>query len=581
MAGAFSESPLRRELLVGVALSGSAFLALSMLCKEYSRAIPTERKSPHLKLGSKDSQCASVGSTVSSRDTKKEQIDDLNKQISFLKLTKEQAVRERDALKERLQELTASAVPRKNSKRECRSRMSWRQGALIGQGRFGTVHIGMNNDTGAMMAVKHIKFNHNDVLVKNKIIALEEEIEHMKSLRHPCIVRYLSCEREGDGVSIFTEYVAGGSLASLLQQFGAFKADITKYYVREITLGLQYLHSQGVTHGDVKTANILLTVDGQCRLTDYGCMKIITSLQPQRNGLQPSPSWVAPEVLQRKDLDTSTDIWSLGCTTLEMATGRPPFDHLRLTPLQLSSLLSSDRPLELPSTLPAAMAEFVASCLQRTPSLRPTATALLSHSWLKSAASPLFPNMKNLDPLPSPKPSSTVKTILGRRLASLLDRINVHSVARSYFWRWHRYTFKRRSVPMLCVSPDPSVVSTSRRPSFPNNVSIATIDTDANYLDQNWSSSRVNTRSSTSLRRTPRTSLRELEAMPSPTTEGWFTPSRSILYSDEISHESFHQSCEMVSFVARKAEELEASFEIPAQTIPMHKTLSEILSTDP
>ena len=142
------------------------------------------------------------------------------------------------------QSVSTNISPKHRKSQACK----WKKGALIGQGGFGKVHIGLNTATGELMAVKNIQFNRMDPDIKTKLAKIQLEIQTMKTLDHPNIVKYFFTERSGDSMNIFMEYVPGGSLSDLLTQFGALSVGTTCYYTRQILIGVRYLHSQSIIH---------------------------------------------------------------------------------------------------------------------------------------------------------------------------------------------------------------------------------------------------------------------------------------------------------------------------------------------
>lgn len=158
----------------------------------------------------------------------------------------------------------------------------WTCGDLIGQGAFGSVYLGMDNDTGHLMAVKQVSLGHVGTASSSKITehvrSVEAEVGLLQQLDHPNIVRYLGTERTPKALNIFLEYVPGGSIASLLSKFGPFKESLVKVYSKQILLGLEYLHKNGIMHRDIKGANILVDNTGLVKLADFGASKKIEDL---------------------------------------------------------------------------------------------------------------------------------------------------------------------------------------------------------------------------------------------------------------------------------------------------------------
>ncbi|XP_076931976.1 mitogen-activated protein kinase kinase kinase 3-like [Bidens hawaiensis] len=159
----------------------------------------------------------------------------------------------------------------------------WRRGELIGRGTFGQVHMGMNLDSGELLSVKQVSNS-----------ALKE------------------------------------------------KTQVTKMYTKQLLLGLDYLHNNGIMHRDIKGANLLVDNKGCIKLADFGALKQVVELE--------TPYWVAH------------DIWSVGCTIIEMATG-------------------NSHP-SIPDQLSSEAQDLLLKCLHMEPELRPSASDLLQHPFV-------------------------------------------------------------------------------------------------------------------------------------------------------------------------------------------------------
>lgn len=206
----------------------------------------------------------------------------------------------------------------------------WFKGQLIGKGIHGRVYLGMNASTGEFLAVKQFEVSAkaagiDNAKMKELAAALDQEIDKMKGLDHVNIVQYLGCERNETSFSIFLEYVSGGSLGSCLRKHGKFEEEVVSSLTRQTLDGLAYLHREGILHQDLKTDNILLDLDGTCKISDFGISKSIGDIYG--TNLQGSVYWMAPEIIrsQGHGYSAKADIWSLGCVVLEMFAGRRPW----------------------------------------------------------------------------------------------------------------------------------------------------------------------------------------------------------------------------------------------------------------
>lgn len=210
----------------------------------------------------------------------------------------------------------------------------WFKGQLIGKGTYGRVYLGMNATTGEFLAVKEVEVNPKAAggdknKMKELVAALDQEIDTMQHLDHVNIVQYLGCERKETSISIFLEYIPGGSIGSCLRKHGKFGESVVSSLTRQTLSGLAYLHREGILHRDLKADNILLDVDGTAKISDFGISKKTDNIygNDKTNSMQGSVFWMAPEVIrsQGQGYSAKVDIWSLGCVVLEMFAGRRPW----------------------------------------------------------------------------------------------------------------------------------------------------------------------------------------------------------------------------------------------------------------
>ncbi|KAL5538346.1 hypothetical protein UlMin_045716 [Ulmus minor] len=277
----------------------------------------------------------------------------------------------------------------------------WRKGDLIGCGAFVSVYLSMNLDSGELIAVKQVLTAATTASKKKKAQArikeLEEEVKLLKNLNHPNIVGYLGTLRDEETVNILLEYVPGGSISSLLGKFGAFMEAVIRTYTKQLLLGLEYLHRNGIMHRDIKGANILVDAKGCIKLADFGASKQVVELATMTGAksTRGTPYWMAPEVILQTGHTFSADIWSVGCTVIEMATGKPPWSQQYQEVAALFYVGTTKSHPPNPEHISAEAKDFLLQCFQEEPNLRPAASELLQHPFVTGDSMESYPVIHN------------------------------------------------------------------------------------------------------------------------------------------------------------------------------------------
>lgn len=278
--------------------------------------------------------------------------------------------------------------------------VKWMQGALIGQGSFGSVFLALHAVTGELMAVKQVEVPSNtnsnlDKKKENMVAALKREIDLLRDLQHENIVQYLGSNSDAEHFNIFLEYVPGGSVAAMLNSYGQLQEPLIRNFVRQILAGLSYLHGRDIIHRDIKGANVLVDNKGNIKISDFGISKRVEAsalLAPQKNGghihrpsLQGSVFWMAPEVVKQTSYTRKADIWSLGCLIVEMFTGNHPFPNCS----QLQAIFQIGNSSAKPDTPEKASEEgkaFLNKTFEVDHEKRPSADELLLMPFLRQIA---------------------------------------------------------------------------------------------------------------------------------------------------------------------------------------------------
>eukprot|EP01062_Namystynia_karyoxenos_P052622 TRINITY_DN4220_c0_g4_i1.p1 TRINITY_DN4220_c0_g4~~TRINITY_DN4220_c0_g4_i1.p1 ORF type:complete len:1658 (+),score=475.71 TRINITY_DN4220_c0_g4_i1:109-4974(+) len=296
--------------------------------------------------------------------------------------------------------LSSSPSPQHGVAREFRTgrgdrEQTWYRGErCLGKGAFGEVWLAMG-EAGQLVALKALPLpsppkrrqrrglrDCQKHIPPEEVGALVQEVDLMTKLRHDNIVWYLGSGVVGRCIVIVMEYLPGGSLMGLVGEFGAIKIGPARRYIADMLDGLAFLHQQGIVHRDLKPANVLLTIEGQCKLADFGASGELAS-KSVIGGIAGTPLYMAPEAVRQAG--KPSDMWSLGITVIQILTGRLPYD----IPEGGFNAMGFMRRLErgevvpkLPPTLQPAVAALVRGCLCHEAGARPTADELLQHEFL-------------------------------------------------------------------------------------------------------------------------------------------------------------------------------------------------------
>ncbi|NWU37618.1 M3K19 kinase, partial [Hylia prasina] len=265
----------------------------------------------------------------------------------------------------------------------------WTRGEVLGKGAYGTVYCGLTSQ-GQLIAVKQVVLDTSHQLTTEKEYQkFHEEVDLLKTLKHVNIVTYLGTCLEDSILSIFMEFVPGGSISSVLNRFGPLPEVVLCKYTKQILQGVAYLHDNRVVHRDIKGSNVMLMPTGVIKLIDFGCARRLAwaSLSGTRSELLRSvhgtPYWMAPEVISECGYGRKSDIWSVGCTVFEMATGKPPLASMARAAAMFYIGARAGLMPALPQRFSSAAAEFVRACLTRDQHERPSAVQLLEHPFVK------------------------------------------------------------------------------------------------------------------------------------------------------------------------------------------------------
>ena len=236
----------------------------------------------------------------------------------------------------------------------------------IGKGAYGSVHKGIHIPTGNVVALKIINLDTED----DDVGDIQREVALLTQLRDaPNVTQYYGCYLDGPRLWIVMEYAQGGSVRTLMKACsgGVVEEKYVSVIIREVLLGLCYLHRSSIIHRDLKAANVLITAAGKVMICDFGVSALLSTATSKRNTLVGTPHWMAPEVAHAAAYDTKADIWSLGIMVYEMIKGSAPNAHI-LDQMKLIQMIPKMKPPRLNEGEGSKdLREFVSQCLKELP----------------------------------------------------------------------------------------------------------------------------------------------------------------------------------------------------------------------
>jgi len=246
----------------------------------------------------------------------------------------------------------------------------------IGEGTFGEVFSGVDIRTLDQVAVKKMSLENN---FEEDLIA---EIHTMKSLKHENIVQLKDAYGWDDSIWLVMEYMEGGCLTDIIE-FIKLKETHIAYFLKESLKAITYIHNLHRIHRDIKSDNILLDMEGNVKLADFGYTVQLTESRKKRQTSIGTPYWEAPEVITGDQYDNKVDVWSCGIMSLEMVNGEPPY--MDFPPIMALRLILIDGIPTLEGDWSDDFKSFLNSCLQIKARNRSSSFDLINHIFLSKA----------------------------------------------------------------------------------------------------------------------------------------------------------------------------------------------------
>ncbi|XP_062920546.1 serine/threonine-protein kinase PLK3 [Mobula hypostoma] len=277
------------------------------------------------------------------------------------------------------------------------------RGRLLGKGGFARCYEMTDLSSNKIYAVKVIP--HSRVSKPHQKEKIEKEIELHKSLSNKYIVKFYHSFEDDENIYIFLEHCSHKSLAHILKARKTLTEPEVRYYLRQIILGLRYLHVRDILHRDLKLGNFFINDNMEVKVGDFGLATKLLPVDQRKRTICGTPNYLAPEVLNKQGHGPEADIWSLGCVMYTMLFGRPPFETS-----DLKDTYRCIRAAEytMPSSFSVAAKDLIGSILKKNPEQRPTLDAILNHDFFAKGFTPdvLHPSSCTMAPeLSGPVPT--------------------------------------------------------------------------------------------------------------------------------------------------------------------------------
>lgn len=253
----------------------------------------------------------------------------------------------------------------------------WKIGQMIGAGSTSEVYKVFDSNTGIIVAGKKIALFDEPELEKS----IKSELNILCGIQHPNIVKFYDHYQQPDGIWFFMEYIPE-TLELIYRNYGGVTPDNARQYTKQLLSAIKYLHDNKVIHKDIKCSNVLISSEGVIKLSDFGSSKKFdqtnSTVAYNVNGamtFRGSVLWMAPEVMKDNKYGRKSDIWSFGCTVLEMLTAKTPWADKNYDN-EMNAILDiglGDEIPKIPQNLPESLKDFLGQCLVRDPEKRASA----------------------------------------------------------------------------------------------------------------------------------------------------------------------------------------------------------------
>ena len=202
----------------------------------------------------------------------------------------------------------------------------YRKVKIVGKGSFGHAVLVQSVADRKLYIMKIIDVSRMERKQKEEAL---NEVHVLKAMRHPYIVTYRESFMDKKCLCIVMDYADGGDMynkiAKQKQAGGGFRENMILDWFVQICLAIKHMHDRKILHRDLKTQNVFLTSKGEVKIGDFGISRVLQHTYDCAQTAIGTPYYLSPEICQEKPYNQKSDIWSLGCTMIEMLTGKPPY----------------------------------------------------------------------------------------------------------------------------------------------------------------------------------------------------------------------------------------------------------------
>ena len=248
----------------------------------------------------------------------------------------------------------------------------------VGHGAMGVVYEAIDPNIERKIALKTIRAGTLGTNAEEVAKRFKNEARAAGGLNHPNIVTIYDADEQNGILYLAMEFLPGATLDVLLHAQHTLKPDQAVDIVRQVCAGLEYAHSKGVVHRDIKPGNIMISASGAVKITDFGIART-TNVMTMTGQVLGTPNYMSPEQVVGKTVDGRSDLFSVGVMLYEMVTGERPFDGQSITTIMYKIVHETPvAPNKLDQTIHPGLSRIIEKCLAKPPEERYQSAAEVS-----------------------------------------------------------------------------------------------------------------------------------------------------------------------------------------------------------